>query len=118
MYYASSLLISYVQVSFEGQNISVVDRENAGNTDSAGPRDSARAQGERNKKSLEHLPQLFVSQSKAKVIAYMDSNHSLAKACPKCGTGQIKCKEGLEGLIWYCTNWNATPKCTVAFRDE
>lgn len=73
---------------------------------------------ERNKKFLEQLPQLFVSQSKAKVTAYMDSNHLLAKACPKCGTGQLKCKEGLEGLFWYCTNWNATPKCTVAFRDD
>jgi hypothetical protein len=73
---------------------------------------------ERNKRFLEHLPHLFVSQSKAKVSAYMDANDPLAKACPRCGTGQLKCKEGLKELFWYCTNWNATPKCTVAFQDD
>lgn len=33
---------------------------------------------EQNKRFLEHLPPLFVSQSKAKVKSYMDANHRLA----------------------------------------
>lgn len=73
---------------------------------------------ERNKRFLEHLPLLFVSQSKAKVTAYMDANDRLAKLCPKCGTGHLKCKEGTKGLFWYCTNWNAAPKCSANFPDH
>lgn len=73
---------------------------------------------ERNKKFLEHLPMQFVSQSKAKVTAYMDTNERLAQPCPKCETGSLKCKEGKKGLFWYCTNWNASPKCNVTFADD
>jgi hypothetical protein len=49
---------------------------------------------ERRKNFLEHLPLLFVSQSKVKVTAYMEANDRLAEPCPKCGTGRIKCKDG------------------------
>jgi len=73
---------------------------------------------ERNKQFLERLPQLFSSQSRAKVTAYMDVNGQLAKPCPSCGTGYLKCKEGSKGLFWYCANWNATAKCSATFRDD
>lgn len=73
---------------------------------------------ERNKVFLAQLPLLFVSQSKAKVTAYMEANDRLAEPCPKCGTGRLKCKQGKKRPFWYCTNWNATPKCDATFSDD
>jgi hypothetical protein len=72
---------------------------------------------ERNKNFLERLPLLFASQSKAKITAYMDTNDRLLEPCPKCGNGRLKCKEGKNGIFWYCTNWNANPKCDGTFKD-
>lgn len=43
----------------------------------------------------------IVSQSNAKVTAYMDANDGLAAPCPKCATGHLKCKEGKKGLFLY-----------------
>jgi hypothetical protein len=85
------------------------------------PPDKAVAQAlmeERNKIFLERLPLLFVSQSKAKVMAYMEASDRLAEPCPQCGTGSLKRKQGKKGLFWYCTNWNATPKCDATFPDD
>ena len=84
------------------------------------PPDKVAAQAlmlERNKVFLEQLPLLFVSQSKARVTAYMEANDRIAESCPTCGTGRLKCKQGKKGLFWYCTNWNATPKCDATFAD-
>ncbi len=73
---------------------------------------------ERNEIFLKQLPLMFVSQSKAKVTAYMENNDRLAEPCPACGTGRLKCKRGKKGLFWYCTNWNTEPKCDATFADD
>jgi predicted transcriptional regulator len=73
---------------------------------------------ERNKNFLARLPLQFTSNSKAKVTAYMEVKTNEAEACPECGTGFLRPKEGRQGLYWYCTNWDATPKCDATFPDE
>jgi predicted transcriptional regulator/ribosomal protein L37AE/L43A len=72
---------------------------------------------ERNKNFLERLPLQFTSSTKAKVTTYMEAQDRAAEPCPKCGTGSLKPKEGKKGVFWYCTNWNASPKCEATFSD-
>lgn len=85
------------------------------------PQDKAKANDlmlERNNVFYERLPQSFVSQSKAKITAYMQTNDRWTESCPKCGTGRLKSKQGEKRLFWYCTNWNASPKCDAKFADD
>jgi hypothetical protein len=85
------------------------------------PPDKAKANDlmlERNNIFYERLPQLFASQSKAKITAYMQTTDRWAEVCPKCGTGRLKSKQGERRLFWYCTNWNASPKCDARFADD
>lgn len=72
---------------------------------------------ERNKNFLARLPLQFTTGSKAKVTTYMETKAGEADACPKCGTGFLRPKEGRQGLFWYCTNWDASPKCEATFPD-
>ncbi|WP_347888445.1 hypothetical protein ABHF54_00575 [Nitrosomonas europaea] len=72
---------------------------------------------ERNKNFLVRLPLHFTTGSKAKVTTYMETKTAEAEPCPKCGTGFLRPKEGRQGLFWYCTNWNASPKCEATFPD-
>ncbi|MFY9476760.1 MAG: hypothetical protein WAQ08_03690 [Aquabacterium sp.] len=72
---------------------------------------------ERNKNFLTRLPLQFTTGSKAKVTTYMETKTAEAEPCPKCGTGILMPKEGRQGLFWYCTNWNASPKCEATFPD-
>ncbi|WP_392454216.1 hypothetical protein AABD60_13525 [Edwardsiella piscicida] len=72
---------------------------------------------ERNKNFLARLPLQFTNGSKAKVTTYMETRAGEAEPCPKCGTGFLWPKEGRQGLFWYCTNWNASPKCEATFPD-
>lgn len=72
---------------------------------------------ERNKNFLARLPLQFTTGSKAKVTTYMETKTAEAEPCPKCGTGFLRPKEGRQGLFWYCTNWNASPKCEATFPD-
>lgn len=73
---------------------------------------------ERNKNFLARLPLQFTSASKAKVATYMDVKANESEACPECGTGFLRPKKGQQSLYWYCTNWDATPKCNARFDDE
>lgn len=72
---------------------------------------------ERDKLFWERLPLQFNNSSKAKVTAYMEEKDRLAEPCPTCGTGTLHQKEGTQGLFWYCSNQNATPKCKATFND-
>jgi len=38
--------------------------------------------------------------------------------CPKCKEGQLKQKAGANGPFWYCTRWNADPKCDATYKDD
>ncbi len=40
------------------------------------------------------------------------------EACPKCEAGRLKRKEGTNGWFWYCSRWNAEPKCAATFQDK
>lgn len=71
----------------------------------------------RNEQFMQLLPLRFVSQSKAKITELMELQDSAAELCPSCGTGRLKCKEGKNGIFWYCTNWNAASKCDARFID-
>lgn len=71
----------------------------------------------RNEQFMKLLPLRFVSKSKAKVTELMEVQDSAAELCPTCSTGRLKCKEGKNGLFWYCTNWNADPKCDAMYKD-
>lgn len=71
----------------------------------------------RNEQFMKLLPLRFVSKSKAKVTELMEERESAAELCPTCLTGRLKCKEGKNGLFWYCTNWNAEPKCDARYED-
>ena len=71
----------------------------------------------RNEQFMKLLPLRFVSKSKAKVTELMEVQESAAELCPTCLTGRLKCKEGRSGLFWYCTNWNAEPKCDARYED-
>jgi predicted DNA-binding protein len=84
------------------------------------PADKVEAQAlakARNEQFMKLLPLRFVSRSKAKVTELMEVQDSAAELCPTCSTGRLKCKEGKNGLFWYCTNWNAEPKCDARFED-
>lgn len=84
------------------------------------PADMAAAQvlaAERERVFRERVPLHFESYSKANLTTYLEKNDSLAEPCPACGTGRLKRKQGKKGLFWYCTNWNATPKCDATFAD-
>lgn len=72
---------------------------------------------ERNKNFLERLPMQFTNSSKAKVTTYMQEKARLAEPCPTCEMGWLHPKEGKRGVFWYCTNWNASPKCEATFSD-
>jgi len=72
---------------------------------------------ERNKNFLARLPLQFTSSTKAKVTTYMEERDRAAEPCPRCSTGFLKSKEGTKGVFWYCTNWNASPKCKATFQD-
>lgn len=72
---------------------------------------------ERNKVFLERLPLQFTSSTKAKVTTYLERKNQAAQSCPECGTGSLMPKEGRRGTFWYCTNWNASPKCEATFGD-
>lgn len=71
----------------------------------------------RNEQFMKLLPLRFVSQSKAKVTELMEARDSAAELCPTCSSGRLKCKEGKNGVFWYCTNWNAVPKCDARYDD-
>lgn len=84
------------------------------------PADKADAQAlmkARNEQFMKLLPLRFVSQSRAKITELMDAQDSAAELCPACATGRLKCKEGKNGLFWYCTNWNAMSKCDARYED-
>lgn len=84
------------------------------------PADKVEAQAlmkARNEQFMKLLPLRFVSQSKAKVTELMEVQDSAAELCPTCSTGRLKCKEGKNGIFWYCTNWNAVPKCDARYDD-
>lgn len=72
---------------------------------------------EREQVFLQRLPSLFDTSTKAKVTAYLEAHEPLAEVCPKCGIGKLRKKEGKNGAFWYCSKWNATPKCGVMFKD-
>jgi DNA topoisomerase-3 len=40
------------------------------------------------------------------------------EACPKCTVGRLKRKEGKKGWFWFCTRWNAEPKCDATYPDK
>lgn len=71
----------------------------------------------RHKNFLTRLPLQFTTGSKAKVTTYMETKTAEVEPCPKCGTGFLRPKEGRQGIFWYCTNWNASPKCEATFSD-
>jgi len=79
---------------------------------------AAELMAERNAMFLDRLPALFTTSTKAKVTAYMEASERMAEPCPQCGTGTLRRKEGRKGMFWYCTNWNATPKCEAKFKDD
>ena len=84
------------------------------------PADKVEAQAlmkARNEQFMKSLPLRFVSQSKAKVTEVMEVRDGAAELCPTCSTGRLKCKEGKNGIFWYCTNWNAVPKCDARYDD-
>ena len=84
------------------------------------PADKVEAQAlakARNEQFMKLLPLRFVSKSKARVTELMEVQDSAAELCPTCSTGRLKCKEGKNGLFWYCTNWNAEPKCDARYED-
>jgi hypothetical protein len=84
------------------------------------PADKAEAQAlmkARNEQFMQLLPLRFVSQSKAKVTELMEVHDSAAERCPVCSSGRLKCKDGKNGIFWYCTNWNAEPKCNARYND-
>lgn len=72
---------------------------------------------ERNKNFLERLPMQFTNSTKAKVTTFMEGKNRQAEPCPACGTGSLFLKEGKKGLFWYCSNWQASPKCEATFQD-
>jgi ssDNA-binding Zn-finger/Zn-ribbon topoisomerase 1 len=39
-------------------------------------------------------------------------------SCPKCEQGQLKRKIGANGPFWYCSRWNADPKCDASYKDD
>lgn len=39
-------------------------------------------------------------------------------SCPKCKQGQLKTKTGASGPFWYCSRWNADPKCDATYKDD
>jgi predicted DNA-binding protein len=75
-------------------------------------------QRERTEVFFRDLHLMMASQGRAKVTAYMAAKEATAKECPVCGTGLLKCKEGKRGLFWYCSNWDATPKCDARYEDS
>lgn len=79
---------------------------------------AAELMAERNAMFLDRLPALFTTSTKAKVTAYMEASERMAEPCPQCRTGTLRRKEGRKGTFWYCTNWNATPKCEATFKDD
>lgn len=74
-------------------------------------------QRERTEVFFRDLHLMMVSQGRAKITAYMAAKNSTATECPECETGLLKCKEGKRGLFWYCSNWDATPKCNAKYED-
>lgn len=74
-------------------------------------------QRERTEAFFRDLHLMMVSQGKAKITAYLAAKNATGTECPVCGTGILKCKEGKRGLFWYCTNWDATPKCDAMYED-
>jgi hypothetical protein len=74
-------------------------------------------QSERSEVFFRDLHLMMVSQGKAKVTTYMAAKDATGRECPACGSGLLKCKEGKRGLFWYCTNWDATPKCDARYED-
>lgn len=43
---------------------------------------------------------------------------SSGEECPKCALGRLKSKNGKNGVFWFCTRWNADPKCDATFPDK
>lgn len=39
-------------------------------------------------------------------------------SCPKCKEGQLRRKEGANGPFWFCSRWNADPKCSAVYKDD
>ena len=37
--------------------------------------------------------------------------------CPECKTGQLKKRNGKNGVFWSCSNWNAEPNCSATYND-
>lgn len=74
-------------------------------------------QRERSEVFFRDLHLMMASQGKAKITAYMAAKDAGRTECPACGSGVLKCKEGKRGLFWYCTNWDATPKCDARYED-
>lgn len=40
------------------------------------------------------------------------------EACPKCEAGKLRRKQGNHGWFWFCSRWNAEPKCDARFPDK
>jgi predicted transcriptional regulator len=85
------------------------------------PPDKAKANDlmlERNNIFYERLQHSLASSKTAKITAYMQTTDRWSEPCPQCGTGRLKSKQGEKRLFWYCTNWNASPKCDARFADD
>lgn len=38
--------------------------------------------------------------------------------CPSCKQGKLRHRLGTNGRFWFCSNWNAEPKCAVKYADD
>lgn len=47
-----------------------------------------------------------------------DMTVAVAVPCPACKTGGLRRKTNDKGAYWYCSNWNADPKCDAKFQDD
>ncbi|MES2758092.1 MAG: hypothetical protein V4693_12020 [Pseudomonadota bacterium] len=74
-------------------------------------------QRERSDVFFRDLHLMMASQGRAKITTFMAAKDATVTECTACGTGLLKCKEGKRGLFWYCTNWDAAPKCDAKYED-
>lgn len=47
-----------------------------------------------------------------------DTTPQASVPCPTCKTGGLRRKTNDKGAYWYCSNWNADPKCEAKFQDD
>lgn len=74
-------------------------------------------QRERNAAFYRDLGKKFSSQSRARLTTRLDEKNSGAKLCPTCKDGSLRFKQGSQGGLWYCTNWNSPFECPAVFPD-